>query len=118
VVTILQQLIGEVERDSLLELLDKKSVPAGGVFNMKEVFELPEAKELVMESKTGSGMNIKGLRTIAFTFNGKDKPYAISAPPHYGEHTMQVLKEMLGFSTENIQCLIENNVVYARNNGK
>jgi crotonobetainyl-CoA:carnitine CoA-transferase CaiB-like acyl-CoA transferase len=114
----IQELIGEIDRDSLLDLLDKKNVPAGGVYNMKEVFELPEAKELVMESETGSGMKIKGLRTVAFTFDGIDKPNQISAPPHYGEHTVQILREMLGYSAENIKCLIENQVIYARNNGK
>lgn len=114
---ILQDLIATFDRDTLLQGLDKKSVPAGGVFNMEEVFNLPEAKELVMESETDSGLKIKGLRTVAFTFDGKDKPNKISAPPHYGEHTVQVL-EMLGYSTENIQYLIDNQVIYARNNGK
>ena len=115
---IIQELIGKVDRDPLLEALDKKSVPAGGVYNMQEVFELPEAKELVMESKTSSGMRIKGLRTVAFTFDGKDKPNPISAPPHYGEHTSQILKDMLGYSAESIHSLIENKVIYARNNRK
>ena len=114
----LQDIIGTINRDSLLKVLDKKSVPAGGVYNMKEVFDLPEAKELVMESKTSSGMKIKGLRTVAFTFDGNNKPNHISAPPHYGEHTIQILKETLGYSTESIQSLIENQVIYARNNGK
>lgn len=114
----LQNLIGLIERDTFLEILDEKSVPAGGVYNMQEVFELPEAKELVMESKLNSGKLIKGLRTVAFTFNGKDKPIDLSAPPHYGEHTIRILKDILGYKNETIQCLIENEVIYASNNGK
>ncbi len=111
----LQDLIATFDRDILLQMLDKKSVPAGGVYNMEEVFNLPEAKDLIMESETGSGLKIKGLRTVAFTFDGKDKPSQISAPPHYGEHTVQVL-EMLGYSTEEIEKLTDNQVIYARNN--
>jgi crotonobetainyl-CoA:carnitine CoA-transferase CaiB-like acyl-CoA transferase len=114
----IQELISQFKRDPLLEALDSKNVPAGGVYNMKEVFELPEAKELLMDATIESGLNIKGLRTVAFTFGGNDKPNQISAPPHYGEHTVSILKDMLGFSAENIQCLIDNQVIYARKNGK
>ena len=113
----LQELIESVDRDPFLEKLEKKSVPAGGVYNMQEVFELQEAKELVMEATTTSGRKIKGLRTVAFSFNGNHKPTELQAPPHYGEHTIQILKEMLGYTNETIQCLIENRVVYAANNG-
>lgn len=115
--SILQNLIATFNRDTLLQRLDKKSVPAGGVYDMEEVFNLPEAKELVMESETDSGFKIKGLRTVAFTFDGKDKPNQISAPPHYGEHTVQIL-EMLGYSADKIENLIDNQVIYARNNRK
>jgi crotonobetainyl-CoA:carnitine CoA-transferase CaiB-like acyl-CoA transferase len=114
----LQDLIGLIDRDPFLEALDKKSVPAGGVYNMQEVFELPEAKELVMESTMSSGNTIKGLRTVAFTFNGNDKPADLTVPPHYGEHTIKILKDILGYTNETIQCLIENKVIYASNNGK
>ncbi|MHC1704784.1 MAG: CaiB/BaiF CoA transferase family protein [Tenuifilaceae bacterium] len=112
----LQAIIGLLERDTLLEALDKKSVPAGGVYNMQEVFELPDAKELIMESITSSGKKIKGLRTVAFTFNGKDKPVELPAPPHYGEHTVQILNGLLGYTKETIEYLIENKVIYAYNN--
>ena len=81
---------------------------------MKEVFELPEVQDLVMESKTTSGMPIKGLRTVAFSMGENTKPIKLQAPPHYGEHTMSVLKEMLGYSAKEINSLIEKKVVYAR----
>ncbi|HDP76399.1 MAG TPA: CoA transferase [Bacteroidales bacterium] len=109
-----QDLIGKFDRDWLLEEFEKNAVPAGGVFNMKEVFELPEVQDLVMESKTTSGMPINGLRTVAFSMGENNKPIKLQAPPHYGEHTMTVLKEMLGYSAEEINSLIEKKVVYAR----
>jgi crotonobetainyl-CoA:carnitine CoA-transferase CaiB-like acyl-CoA transferase len=115
---IIQQLVSQIDRNTLLGELDRRSVPAGGVFNMQEVFEQPEAREMVMESKTTSGKSIKGLRTVAFTLDGKPNTAPLTAPPHYGEHTAQVMKEMLGYSNDAIQCLIENKVIYARNASK
>jgi crotonobetainyl-CoA:carnitine CoA-transferase CaiB-like acyl-CoA transferase len=111
---IIQHLIAQFDRDPLLEGLSKKSIPAGGVFNMQEVFDLPEVKELVMESETSSGMIIKGVRTIAFSIDGKAHFADIDAPPHYGEHTKQILKDFLGYSIEKINDLIENQVIYAK----
>ncbi len=112
---IIQGLISRKNRDELLSELDRKSVPAGGVFNMQEVFEQPEVQELVIEGKTTSGKLIKGLRTVAFTLNGDEKESTIAAPPHYGEHTIAILKEMLGYSNSSVQSLIDNQIVYANN---
>lgn len=109
-----QSLIAQFDRDPLLVELEKRSVPAGGVYNMKEVFEIPEVQELVMDGKTTSGMPIKGLRTVAFSMGENAKPMKLQAPPHYGEHTVSVLKEILGYSAEDINGLIEKKVVYAR----
>jgi crotonobetainyl-CoA:carnitine CoA-transferase CaiB-like acyl-CoA transferase len=112
---MIQNMISQIERDTLLNELDKRSVPAGGVYNMQEVFELPEVQEMVMVSETSSGKPIKGLRTIAFSMNGEEQPNTLNAPPHYGEHTAHILKDMLGYSNASIQCLIDNQVVYANN---
>ena len=114
----LQVLIANFNRDHLLEALSEKNVPAGGVFNMKEVFEMPEAKELVMESETTSGISIKGVRTIAFNIDGKPNLNDISAPPHYGEHTIQILHDILGYSNDKINDLIKHNVIHASNYSK
>lgn len=118
IIQILQNLISQFERDTFLYELDKLSVPAGGVYNMQEVFEMPEAQEMVMVSETSSGQPIKGLRTIAFSINGEDQLITLHAPPHYGEHTTHILKEMLGFSNATIQSLVDSNVVYTNSSNK
>jgi crotonobetainyl-CoA:carnitine CoA-transferase CaiB-like acyl-CoA transferase len=112
---ILQGLVSNFERSPLLDDLDLKNVPAGGVYDMQEVFELPEVKEMVMESKTTSGKELKGLRTVAFTMSGDEQPQILQAPPHYGEHTASILKEILGYSNSTIQSLIDNELIYANN---
>lgn len=115
---LLQELISKVYRDSFLAELELKKIPSGGVNNMQEVFNQDEAKEMIMESKLDTGSTIKGLRTVAFSMNGHDKMEELNPPPHYGEHTIQVLREMLGLSMEAIQCLTENQVIYAHINRK
>jgi len=111
---MIQDLIAQFDRDLLLNELSEKSIPAGGVYNMKEVFEIPEAQELVMESETTSGMQIKGIRTVAFTIDGKNPYVEMAAPPHYGEHTKQLLHEYLGYSNDKIDELIEAQVIFAK----
>lgn len=110
---ILQKLISDTNRDILIKKLDKKNIPAGGVFNMKEVFEQPEASELLMEGKIDNEKILKGLRTVAFSFDGDYSMQPLTPPPHYGEHTEKVLSELLGMSAETIEKLREKKVVYA-----
>ncbi len=115
---IVQELISQVDRDKLLPELEKRAIPAGGVYNMKEVFEIPEVQDMIMVGKTTKGMAIKGLRTVAFTIGQNQKYVELSAPPHYAEHTREILKNELGFSDEKIDRLIQNNIVYEQTGHK
>ena len=112
---ILQKLFSAMDREDLIKELDKKNVPAGGVFDLREVFEQPEAEELIMEEKMDNGKTLKGMRTIAFSFNGDYNVPPLTPPPHYGEHTTKILSELLGMSSETIEKLIENKTIYAAN---
>lgn len=112
---ILRGLIGKVNREELLMELHKRKVPAAGVLNMQEVFEQEEAQSLLLEGKTTHGNQLKGLRTVAF--NMKDNTFAtiLKAPPHFGEHTAEVLQQLLGFSNNIIKSLNDSNVIYDNN---
>jgi crotonobetainyl-CoA:carnitine CoA-transferase CaiB-like acyl-CoA transferase len=112
---ILQKLISAVDREELIKELDKKNVPAGGVFDMKEVFEQPEAAELIMEGKMDNEKTLKGMRTVAFSFDGDYHAHSLTPPPHYGEHTTKILSELLGMGAETIEKLIEKKIIYAGN---
>ena len=109
----LQKLIGQYEREDILMLLQSRRVPAGGVFNMKEVFETPEAREMILEADMNSG-TIQGVSSIAFTSDSFTTDSDLSPPPHYGQHTKLILAELLGFKSEQIDKLLEKNVVYAK----
>lgn len=112
--SLLQELIAKYTRDEILALLSEKRIPAGGVFNMKEVFEVPESQEMVLNGTYTSGMQIKGVRSVAFTTTDPMTINELSLPPHYGEHTQQVLKNWLNMPEKEIENLITKGVVYAR----
>ncbi|MFW5706546.1 MAG: CaiB/BaiF CoA transferase family protein [Bacteroidota bacterium] len=112
--SIIQQEIMKYTREEILDLLQQKRIPAGGVFNMKEVFEVPEAQPMILEGEYQSGMQIKGVRSIAFNTTDAMSVQQLSPPPHYGEHTLMILKEVLKYDTETITQIINKGVAYAR----
>ena len=62
-------------------------IPAGMIQNVREVFEMESAKELLMNAG-----NLQGVKT----FVAKDpagKPVTLSPPPHVGEHTDEILSQ-------------------------
>lgn len=109
---ILQKQFSKYDRDSLLEMLAQRKVPAGGVFNMQEVFETPEAKEMLLRASIND-KDILGVSSVAFNVNGDQSSNIVSHPPHYGEHTLKILTEDLGFANEEVESLISQNIVYA-----
>ena len=56
------------ERKELNELFDEHGVPAGNINNMREVFELPYAEDLVLEEQFPDGEQTRRVKTVAFKF--------------------------------------------------
>ena len=111
---ILQDQIIRYDRETILQMLANRKVPAGGVFNMQEVFNAPEAQDMMLEANV-SGLTIKGVSSVAFSINGIQSSGGMSHPPHYGEHTFGILCDELGIELEKIESLITQNIVYAAN---
>ncbi|MCR9287013.1 MAG: CoA transferase [Bacteroidetes bacterium] len=59
------------DRDPLLIIFHNKSIPAGSIRNMKEVFDIPMAKEMILEEKLPSGEVTKRVKTVAFDITFK-----------------------------------------------
>lgn len=112
--TLIQNHISKYTRDEILKRLDDKRIPAGGVFNMQEVFEIPETNPMLLHGKYDDGMEIKGVRHIAFTTSDNLSVDNLTPPPHYGEHSREILKTELNYSDETIDDLLNKNVVYDR----
>ncbi|MBS4014668.1 MAG: CoA transferase [Bacteroidetes bacterium] len=113
--SILQELIAKYSRKEILSLLSEKKVPAGGVFNMQEVFESHESKDMMLENIYFDGREIRGVRSVAFSSNEKIVEEKLTPPPHYGQHTFEILENVLNLNSDIIENLIKKGVVYARN---
>ncbi len=87
---ILEELISKEDSMILLPRLHSAKIPAGTIQNLKEVFEMPEAKELLIQSN-----DLKGLKN----FVGSPiewRTQQLLPPPHFGEHTDEILKMLFG----------------------
>jgi|YNPMSStandDraft_2_1061718.scaffolds.fasta_scaffold00121_34 crotonobetainyl-CoA:carnitine CoA-transferase CaiB-like acyl-CoA transferase len=105
---ILKKLFSNFTRKEILKKLDEKKIPAGAVNNMKEVFETKEAQELIINKN-----NLKGVRSAVFKIDNLFlKNPDIQMPPHYGEHTIEICRNILKMPDENIKNLINNKVLH------
>ena len=113
--------ISAISKSELLSRLRHMAIPAGGVNSLDAVFNQPQAQELVFRD-TDSGDPV-GLRQIAFkeyyslSSSGKleqTTSVELANPPIYGEHTTDVLMEHGGFSSEEVDDLVQSGVAEAR----
>jgi crotonobetainyl-CoA:carnitine CoA-transferase CaiB-like acyl-CoA transferase len=111
---ILQSLIETHDREDILELLASKRIPAGGVFDMKEVFGVPESETMMLEGTYEDGRRIRGVRSVAFTAGRMETHPGMSPPPHYGQHTRELMRDWLGLSDDETERLTQKGVVYAK----
>ena len=79
----LQQEIISKNSTALLDAMHRKKIPAGLIQNVKEVFDMPEAKEMLMQVD-----GITGVRN----FVGWKTTNQLLPPPHFGEHNDEILK--------------------------
>lgn len=113
---ILREALQGWTRKDLLAELEANNVPAGGINDMKSVFEIPSAQELVVYPRSGHHGQARaiGLRQVAFKGSPEglqaDDCSALSEPPAYGQHTKQVLDE-LGYSKHEMDQLFAERVV-------
>lgn len=82
---ILTSLIKEKESSSFLAELNEQKVPAGLIQTVRDVFEMPKAKELLIQRN-----GIVGVRN--FVGSGFSVPDSLLPPPHFGEHTEEIKK--------------------------
>lgn len=96
--------IAEWDRDDLLNALNDRNVPSGAINDMQQVFEQPLAQAMTLPFDNAP----TGLRTTAFETSARDD---LLLPPHYAEHTETVLREQLGFPSDQIQRIAREGVV-------
>jgi crotonobetainyl-CoA:carnitine CoA-transferase CaiB-like acyl-CoA transferase len=63
---MLEASISKMTLNDLMTLFKSSGVPAARIRDMKAVFEMPEAQEMILEEKTAEGAATKRVKTIAF----------------------------------------------------
>jgi len=108
---ILKDRISKIQKATLLEKFKKQNIPAGSINDMKEVFDMRVAKEILLSATSKEQINFTGVRTNVFRINNELPDAVLSIPPHYAQHTEEILTETLGLSLSEIETLEKNNVI-------
>jgi formyl-CoA transferase len=110
-VPMLVEMVKKKSKDDWLKLLEKVGVPCGPINNLNEVFNDPQvqARQCVLTMPHPSADNIKLVANpIHMTAT---PPRYNSAPPQLGQHTNEVLQELLGYSDQQLIALRDRNIV-------
>ena len=82
--------IAELNAGELLLKIHQYKIPAGIIQNVREVFEMKEARELFMEEN-----GLKGVKSFVAKVTGYPLPVTgLLPPPHFGEHTEDVVGKL------------------------
>ncbi|MFD3000561.1 CaiB/BaiF CoA transferase family protein [Pontibacter toksunensis] len=76
---LLRNLILQQEREPLLQKFHQQHVPAGALNSIPEVFELPQARNMLLHHPGAK----PGLRQVAFQLEGQGRS-SVTPPPGYG----------------------------------
>lgn len=83
--------MAKIDSKGFLEKANNKKIPAGLIQNVKEVFEMKEAKALVIADN-----GVVGVKNFIGKITGNWSPVTgLLPPPHFGEHTDEILKGLI-----------------------
>lgn len=99
----LEQHFSTRDSDYLVGLLHQSRVPAGVITNVKDAVNAAESRELLLDSD--------GLRGIRSFVGYPAASSHLLPPPHYGQHSAEILREILNFPPEYIDGLRTNRVI-------
>ncbi|RMH58512.1 MAG: CoA transferase [Candidatus Hydrogenedentota bacterium] len=108
---ILQEIFSREPVAFWLEELEKVGIPAGPIFSVGEVLELEQtrAREMVVEAEHPRAGRI---RMTGIPIKLSEEPGEVkSAPPLLGEHTEEILREVLEMDDDTIRRLKNDGVI-------
>jgi crotonobetainyl-CoA:carnitine CoA-transferase CaiB-like acyl-CoA transferase len=110
-VPLLEKIMMTRTKAQWLPALESAKVPCGAINNLSEVFADPQVSARHMIN-TWQHPHQKDLRLVASPLKLSLTPVRQDhAPPQLGQHTAQLLKEVLGYSNAQIQQLQSKGVV-------
>jgi crotonobetainyl-CoA:carnitine CoA-transferase CaiB-like acyl-CoA transferase len=108
---MLEDLMRTRNKQAWLSALEAAKVPCGAINNLAEVFDDPHVQSRAMVhtwERPGTGP----VNLVASPMKLSATPVRNDlAPPLLGQHTQEVLVELLGYSAEKIQQLREASVI-------
>ena len=108
---ILEEIIAEYDRASLIEAMHNIGIPCGEVFGMYEALESErahEAKMVHLFEDTEAGT--QAIHAPPFVIDERRSAVRYN-PPHLGEHTSEVLREVLDLDEEALKHLQSKNII-------
>ncbi len=92
-----------------ITVLERENIPGGPINDLKQVFSDPQVKSRGLAGEiTGSDGTPIPQVASPIRFTGKNSPLP---PPRLGEHSAQVLKDVLGFNEATIQELLKKEIL-------
>lgn len=112
-IPLLNELTKEKTAQEWLVLLEEAAIPCGPINNLEEAFHDPQAQHrnmtITLPHVLGSNNEV---HLIGNPIKFSDTPITYTkAPPLLGEHTHEVLRDVLGMNESDIEALEQNNVV-------
>lgn len=111
--TILEPLFAKRQSAELLQALEQAGVPAGPINNLQQVFNDPQVKERGIEVRvphpgaTGGELRMVG-HPVKYSATPVEK---YSSAPSLGQHTREVLGELLGLDADALDLLATQAVI-------
>jgi crotonobetainyl-CoA:carnitine CoA-transferase CaiB-like acyl-CoA transferase len=81
---LLSAAILKMDSSELLQQIHHLKIPAGIIQNIKEVFEMRAADDLLIKADSLTGVR-------SYVAQGIDTAPSLLPPPHFGEHTAEIL---------------------------
>ena len=99
--------ISTITATALMQKCNALKIPAGIIQNIKEVFEMDAAKQILLKSD-----DLHGVRNAISTNNGWLPELShILPPPKFGQHTDLILTEKLSFDSKKVKELRSRGII-------
>jgi formyl-CoA transferase len=109
-ISLLDELFISKTVSQWLEICEKATVPAARINNIEDVFEDPQvrARNLVMQQEIGG----ETISMLASPLNITTMPVTVrQAPPELGEHSEEILSELLAYTDMQLSDLKEQKII-------